>query len=117
MQPTKLDPPPVTGSPWRRPVFSRRQLEDLKKDAEAACLKWPMPVKEVKPGESFYELKIFASKGHKLEREAPKRKAMIAEKMAEMPKKMEEHYAARHKARFRTDLQKLLALPKSKSKK
>ena len=53
-QPTKVDPAPsklsrpFTGSPWRRPVFSRRQLAVLKKEATAAGLEWPMPEKEVR---------------------------------------------------------------------
>ena len=42
-QPTKIEPAPVRGSPWRRPVFSRRQLADLKKEAAAAALQWPIP--------------------------------------------------------------------------
>ena len=42
------------------------QLADLKKEAAAAELDWPLPEKEVAPGQSFYERKIFACKGHKV---------------------------------------------------
>jgi len=115
-QPTKIEPAPVRGSPWRRPIFSRRQLADLKKEAAAAALEWPIPEQKVPPGESFHERKIFMCKGHKHERDAPKRQASIAEKMAEMPAKIEEYRAEQKKKRFKTELQKLLTIPKSKSK-
>ena len=55
--------------------------------------------------------------GHKYERDAPKRQASIEEKMAEMPVRIQEYRAEQKKKRFKTDLQKLLTLPKSKSSK
>jgi len=68
----------------------------------------------VPPGQSFYERKVFTCKGHKYERDAPKRQASIVEKMAEMPQKIQEHQAALKKKRFKTELQKLLAVPKKR---
>lgn len=103
------------GNPWRRPALSRRQLADLKKQAAAAALEWPIAEKEVAPGQSFHERKVYACKGNKHERDAPKRQESIAEKMASMAAKIEEHRADQRKKRFRTDLQKVLSLPRSKS--
>eukprot|EP00960_Hanusia_phi_P005454 158984-Hanusia_phi.AAC.2 len=64
------------------------------------------------PLESFYEKTIFMSKGSKRERQYDERKKKIQDKMAEMPKLVEEHLAAQKQRRSRTVLEKLLEIPR-----
>uniref|UniRef100_A0A7S0EGJ4 Large ribosomal subunit protein mL59 domain-containing protein n=1 Tax=Hanusia phi TaxID=3032 RepID=A0A7S0EGJ4_9CRYP len=100
---------------WTKPLFSKRHLKEMKKEAEAQGLAWPMAGEEKAPAaplESFYEKTIFMSKGSKRERQYDERKKKIQDKMAEMPKLVEEHLAAQKQRRSRTVLEKLLEIPR-----
>ncbi|EKX41272.1 hypothetical protein GUITHDRAFT_153903 [Guillardia theta CCMP2712] len=100
---------------WTKPLFSKRQLKELKKDAEAEGLAWPLAAQEKPapgPLESFYEKTIFMSKGSKRERMYDERKKKIQEKMAEMPKLIQEHREAQRQKRSKTVLQKLMEIPR-----
>lgn len=74
---------------WLKPVLGAIARREIVKKALAAG------VVELEPTRPF--IPVF--KGHKHERLAPVHEATIAEKMKTMPERIEEHRAARRKAR------------------